>query len=565
MTRTTDHDGPTSRPSRRSVVAGLAAVPLATLASPAWAARRSASSAYPPLLFQLDLSVWIYHLYVQSLVWPFDPYYEDLAGLDTRRREMMDRVRGWAVAQGRIQAERAHGVWEVRGPGSLSGFRSNSLHDPILTCYGLVDPASPALFKSQTRWIGYQPVSAIADRVGPVHVARRKAGAPAEDVELLELPASRPDRPDMLFCFEGGTGSKTADDGGATRSLMGLVLLRRQDDGGHDIHIAFRGSRSGSGARAVLGAFRDDDARGNPDWITDLGTDRITEADVDSLISPVGSVHRGFRTAMASILPNLIACLERIATLEPRPPRQITVTGHSLGGALAQHFVAAMLLGEQHGPAGRGPRTPAALHTWPWADIKLVTFGAPRAGDETFARALTQDTLQSAFFDSSRQGRDRQALAPTDRSIGARLSNVSRPAAFRVLVSHDPITTERVVGGRHVGTTVYVDKQEGGTRRNLRDPRTLADIDAHEPDRIREALVAQLESRRRGALLPAAPLIYTAREALKPVRETLELGSAAEYRALAEDIEANVGPAGLPAGAPSLDARLATFLALLHG
>ena len=39
---------------------------------------------YHPWVYHLDLSILAYHLYGQSLVWPYDPYYEEHAGRRNR-------------------------------------------------------------------------------------------------------------------------------------------------------------------------------------------------------------------------------------------------------------------------------------------------------------------------------------------------------------------------------------------------------------------------------------------------------------------------------------------------
>src|SRR6185312_13476921 len=118
------------------------------------------------------------------------------------------------------------------------------------------------------------------------------------------------------------------------------------------------------------------EAAGNPDWITDLSWDKLQLPE----ISTVGGVDRGFAYAMTYALPGAFQCMSTIAQLRATAPDEIFVTGHSLGGALAQHFASAVLLGNAYGPAGAGPAMPAELAGWPWPQLKLVTFSAPRAG-----------------------------------------------------------------------------------------------------------------------------------------------------------------------------------------
>ena len=80
---------------------------------------------------------------------------------------------------------------------------------------------------------------------------------------------------DLLYAFEGGTGDKGLAGEPHSQSLMGYVLMRWKGEHDYDVHVVFRGSRSGTASRALLEALSDEDARGNPDWITDMGYDLL--------------------------------------------------------------------------------------------------------------------------------------------------------------------------------------------------------------------------------------------------------------------------------------------------
>ncbi len=83
------------------------------LTAPAVAADRDATLPYHPLVYHLDLSILAYQLYGQSLVWPFDPYYEEFN--DRSRKKMIQRVRSWAAATGKVQLESARSSTAIAG------------------------------------------------------------------------------------------------------------------------------------------------------------------------------------------------------------------------------------------------------------------------------------------------------------------------------------------------------------------------------------------------------------------------------------------------------------------
>jgi hypothetical protein len=227
------------------------------------------------------------------------------------------------------------------------------------------------------------------------------------------------------------------------------------------------------------------------------------------------------------MLPNVFASLERISELSGSAPANIYVTGHSLGGGLAQHFTSAVLRGDRYGPDGGGAAMPAALAAWPWPQIKLVTFGAPRAGDEDWARPLTTDGLQAQFYDDGLIPFDRDALDSTDPEIVPRLIDPDHPAGYRVLVSTDPITNDVFDAGRGVGTTVYVNLVCGN------GPFGLPDFDAHEPKTIRDFMKLAIADPR----TPAEAWAYVDMETLNPSRNSEAAGSRAEYDKLVDAIE----------------------------
>lgn len=411
------------------------------------------------------------------------------------------------------------------------------------------------------RWTEYLTPSEITGQIKDVFVSYRTAGSPEGTLSLDRIEPGRDDSAadasDVLCAFEGGTGDKGELNQPASQSLMGFVLLRTKPGGRYDVHIAFRGSRSGSGARAAWQAYSDHRARGNPDWITDMGYNRVAAGKGADHITTTSAVSRGFAQSMKSIFPQVFQCLNKVADLEQGViPDNIYATGHSLGAALAQHFVSAMLLGDLYGPGGTGDAMPAPLTGWPWQQIKLITYSAPLAGDKRWAKLLTKTGLDSEFFSTVFTPYDKKALFAGDPCIVPRLLDSSRPVGYRVLISRDPITSEKVGGGgKHVGKTVYVSEPF------LRDSFLPPDIEAHEPMNIRQYMVDSLADPR----TPATAWRYQAITELVPDQDPDDRGSVAELMKLAAAIKSYYSDFGIWFDAAAFEKDVALRFAIYRG
>jgi hypothetical protein len=482
---------------------------------------------YNPLVFELDLAILAYQVHAQSMVWPIDPFYEEHAGArGTSRETFMALVHAWVEQRGPAQVGAMLGIDSYRGPGVLAGLPENATLDPILYNYARIHPWSDAMSNNDGRWTTYLTPRAITGRIRDVFVAARVIGGDGSVAVTQIVPAradADPGAADILCAFEGGTGDKGEPGQPASYSLMGFVLARDTGSGAYDVHVAFRGSRSGEAVRAATDALSDREAKGNPDWVTDLGWDVVGASSGAGDVTTVGGVHRGFARAMRYSLPAAFACLAKVAELRGTPPASIFATGHSLGGGLAQHFASAVLLGDRYGPGG--PAVPDALRTWPWQQLKLVTFSAPRAGDYRWANALSKGALDSDFYDPSPiESADAEARLVLDPGIIARLHDAARPAGFRVLISTDPITTTKFGGdGTHVGTTVYVN----GT--SFIDWIGLVSAADHEPEKVRKLMTDAFADAR----TPELAWRYVPLRDLVPDRDDAELGTPAELQKLA--------------------------------
>ncbi|MFT5354053.1 MAG: hypothetical protein ACI9KE_001253 [Polyangiales bacterium] len=511
---------------------------------------------YHPVVFNLDLATYTYQLFSQTIAWPFDPYYEDLG---EGRDGFIERVKTWSEVTGQAQAMSDLGIAAYRGPGILSGFENNDDHDPIIYQYSRLHPWSDTLTYPLERWTEYLTPSQITGSVEQAWMCTRTRASTSEDheagvagtVELHELTSRRADADadarDILLAFEGATGDKGEEGQPSSQSLMGFALLRFTGEETYDLHIAFRGSRSGSAGRAARDAFSTGDARGNPDWITDLGY----RAEVQPHISTgVGhEVSRGMAQSIAETLPQLFYCLDQVSL--GSAPTNIYVTGHSLGGALAQHFASAVLLGDRF--SAGNPGLPAALEAWPWQNLKLITFSAPRVGNEAWALALTE-RLESNFYEDRAIPYDDEAIGVLDPEILPRLNDPSRPAIFRVLLPSDPVTTDLIAGGSHVGQTVYLENP---------NPISIAshsDFEAHEPIVVRQRITDVLRDTR----VPERAWAYQATADLTPLRDDSMAGSASEYTKLIDSVSAYYEDRGLYFDHDAFDAGVGIFLGFIE-
>ena len=195
---------------------------------------------------------------------------------------------------------------------------------------------------------------------------------------------------------------------------------------------------------------------------------------------------------------------------------------------MAQQFSSSVLLGNKYGPNGKGNSMPPSLKNWPWKQLKLITYGAPRAGDKLWAKTLTESGLDSDLFSSSFNPIDRHALVTTDSSIVSRLLDSKRPAGYRVLISKDPISTEKVGGGgKHVGKTIYVNVPR------LRDLLPPPDFEAHEPKNIRKYMIDSLKDPR----APVTAWRYRKMIEIVPNQDVAQRGSTKELMKLAAAVK----------------------------
>ena len=271
----------------------------------------------------------------------------------------------------------ASGRSALRGPGSTRGWPGNTSLDPIMFDYGNVAPWRGVIVNDGS---SHRYLSAPPSLVGPItdvsicEYRDQREGRPTEPTLTLVNSNPLTTGRDHLFAFEGSTGA--LDGQPPAWSLMGIVLERHHPSG-YDVHVAYRGSQSGSAHRAAYQGFVEE--RGNPDWVTDM---EFLENSTDHRISTSGDVVGGLRDSVLSTVGSLVHCLDAIAERNGTAPTSISFTGQSLGGALATQAAAALSIGNI--AATLSPE----LREWPWEGVELIAFSAPKAGDAAFAHAL---------------------------------------------------------------------------------------------------------------------------------------------------------------------------------
>lgn len=396
-----------------------------------------------------------YHLHNQTYVWPIDPYYEHMSRQGSSRREkFMEYTHKWC------EKNKNKGY---HGPGSARGWKTNKRLDPIITKYTQMNPWQPSIVLPDKKWLVYNTPKEITNKIADLHLVIYDAppndkGLGIRVGKIASKPGSTGKATDHLICFEGGTGGLDSIKEHAW-SVMGYVLVRKKTQGkGYDIHIAFRGSRSGRAGRAVAGgAARLEDggrgkAWGNPDWVTDISS--MVNVKQMKEISRHGSVSEGFGMSVKSMLPTIAISLRAAhKIMNGKAPENIYVTGHSLGGALAALFSSAVMIGTDLGP--QGSKLPEGVRDWPWKRMRLITFSAPTVGGKRF----------HYYFNSKVHAR-------------------------RVMLASDPITQS--IRNYHVGARVY-----------LPGKLVKSTFEYHEPWRVRNALIRA--SKRWGESLDGVP------------------------------------------------------------
>lgn len=343
----------------------------------------SERESIPQSIINLDLCTLAYQLYHQSLCLPLDPWFDVMSRIGSDRRNNICS----------LTHEYSAGLDKTSlycGPNAVQGWdNTNKNLDPIITNFKQMDAKLPAFTRDGEHFLAVEAPDYVTQNIKFIDSMRyrgKPTGLPSTDCERVAI-REYSSGTDHLITFEGGTG--IVESSQPAWGPMGFVLMRKTPTG-YDLHIVFRGSRSGASLSKTVWRAQDllGEHKGNPDWITDL---RSTTQISQPLISKSGKVTAGFAEALPTMLGSLSSSCKFLEQKYP-VPEHIYVTGHSLGAGLATQFVSAILQGSF------GDDLQNQVKSWPWKSAKLIAYAQPIPGNPEFAQNFDKLSSQSEHY-----------------------------------------------------------------------------------------------------------------------------------------------------------------------
>lgn len=247
----------------------------------------------------LEACRFIYKAYAQTCTYPLDPFFECQGDNDTRNR-LMTAVHA-----------------DYKTVADCAKF------DPV--DYDLKKPPNPHQGVVYRGGVGEEPYILFQPRAYDLAIA----SISGFDLEGRKVPYGNQtlggEGRNKCAYFQGKTGMTKTWPTSGWPTWLGAVVY---DPVAQAATIVFRGSRSGNGARALTGAkFK---SKGSPDWVTDMN---YLKSETASKFNGA-EMSCGFYRAYESCIPSLQAAFRD--AVGNSPLKNIYVTGHSLGGGLAQ-------------------------------------------------------------------------------------------------------------------------------------------------------------------------------------------------------------------------------------
>jgi len=191
---------------------------------------------------------------------------------------------------------------------------------------------------------------------------------------------------------------------------------------------------------SVVIAFRGTEKDNSDDLETDYDSAEKVDLTLNKRLwrGAKGSVHRGFLGASEVVLGWLKQKLENIRSRWPLGVNKpIFITGHSLGGAIANLVMYDLLRENKNYREGKSEKAKGRPPTLPYNLQALYTFGSPRVGDKVWAQSMKE------------------------------MSDESHVGLYRFVNKNDLIPHVPCGGYKHVGTLVHLD--ELGVQKHILD------------------------------------------------------------------------------------------------
>jgi hypothetical protein len=249
----------------------------------------------------LEACRFSYKAYAQSCSYPLDPFFESHGASDSARDRLMESVH----ADYKTSADAAK-------------------FDPV--DYDLKKPPNPSEGVVYRGGVKDEPYILFQPRDLDKSIAHHTGF----DLDGREVPhgggaiGSASGRKRCAY-FQGKTGMTKTWKTSGWPTWLGAVIY---DPETNTVTIVFRGSRSGNGARALIGAKLK--SKGSPDWVTDMNY--LKSEDVEKFGG--ASLCCGFYYAYESAKRSIAAAYR--SAVGVAIPSAVYITGHSLGGGLAQ-------------------------------------------------------------------------------------------------------------------------------------------------------------------------------------------------------------------------------------